>query len=107
MDALFAEGLLSIISLPILAWLFGAMLANSSCLDTFYSSATLEFGNLEDLGLLWGATVGYLPVVAVEVLIFISFFWPGRRRLSPGWSVGAAFWGMSIFGLSWFFWASE
>ena len=105
-DAFFAEGLLSLLSLPILAWFLSATLGND-CLDVRYDSE-LEFGtNSNVYGLFWSALMAYLPAVAVEVLIFVTFFWPGHRSLHRGWSGGAAFWDFCIFGFSWWFWTRE
>jgi hypothetical protein len=47
---------------------------DSNCVDNF-DDVSFDFGvSPGDFGLFWAALIGYIPVVAVDLLIFVSFF---------------------------------
>lgn len=109
-DALFADGILNVLSIPIAAWFLEAYESNAAlCGDNFYfgssSRQVLDFGQGDYLGLFNLAPLIYLPFAAVDLFIFVAFLW--KRRLGRAWAAGAGFWSMAVFALSWFFWVSK
>ncbi|KAF2008778.1 hypothetical protein BU24DRAFT_468569 [Aaosphaeria arxii CBS 175.79] len=104
-DALFANGLLNLLSLPTAAWLLQALLKEPSCTGFFNNSTTVNgFGNEDYTQLVFVGVVMYFSFAAVDLFVLVSFFWPGRLRLGRWWSIGAGLWSMASFAVAWTFW---
>lgn len=108
-DYLFADGILTLLGIPIAAWLLEATLSSYACANeggNTFNKYVLGFGTFGNsgntLGLLKVALYLCLAFSGADLFIFAAFC--VKRRLSRGWAVGAGIWSMMIFGIAWYFW---
>jgi hypothetical protein len=94
-DALFADGVLNLITLPIFAWFIEASFKDSYCFNNiglYSATSNWEFGVSRGVfELFWLSSLVCVGVVAVDVFIFVSFFWPATEDLREGGAPGRRF----------------
>jgi hypothetical protein len=108
-DYLFADGILTLLGIPIAAWILEAAESSYACANdggNTENQYVLDFGQFGDArntsGLLKAALYMSLAFSGVDVFIFAAFCI--KRRLGRWWAIGAGVWSLMIFGISWFFW---
>jgi hypothetical protein len=115
-DAYFADLILNVFSIPIAVaitetWTkYPTLCGPDSCASFYISDPNLPgisraFGSPYSTVLLSYASVIYLGFAAAYIFFLIFFLY--KQKLSRGWAVGALFWTTTMFGLSWWFWASK
>lgn len=104
-DYLFADGVLTMLGIPIAAWLLEAAHSSYACSNdggNTFNRYVLGFGTFGQAGNTSGsvkvALYLCLAFSGVELFIFAAFCI--KRRLSRGWAVGAGIWSMMVFGVS-------